>query len=215
MSLFGSSVEYGLHCLTYLVKPPAGQPVGAKDLAELQGVSPSLVAKVFTQLQKAGIVESAEGVRGGFRLSRPAAEITVLDVVDAIEGDKPLFTCRQILGQCAVLDCDQAAKAARGMCMIHAVMLEAEQSMRRTLRSYTLADMAHGVTASMPPRFMQNVEAWFADRLTQRGRGGEAAAAINGFVPSSALTRDERKKELTNESKSGRAKHRAAPDAAT
>ena len=101
------------------------------------------------------------------------------------------------------------------MCMIHAVMLEAEQSMRRTLRSYTLADMAHGVTASMPPRFMQNVEAWFADRLTQRGRGGEAAGAINGFVPSSALTRDNRKEELTEENKSGRVELEAAPDAAT
>ena len=196
MSLFGSSVEYGLHCLTYLVRPPQGAAVGTKDLAEFQGVSPSLVAKVFTQLQKAGIVESEQGVRGGFRLARPAAEVTVLDVVDAIEGDKPLFTCRQILGQCAVLDCDQAAKAARGMCMIHAVMLEAEQSMRRTLRSYTIADMAKGVTASMPPRFMQNMEAWFQERLTRRGRGGDGDEAINGFVPSSSLGHGTRKKEL-------------------
>ena len=168
MSLYGSSVEYGLHCLTYLVRPPAGVALSTKDLAEFQGVSPSLVAKVFTKLQKAGLVESAEGVKGGFRLARPAAEISVLDVIDAIEGDKPLFDCKQINGNCAVLDDEQATKAARGMCMIHTLMLEAEQAMRRTLRSYSLADVSNGMTSTMPPRFMQNMEGWFRDRLAGR-----------------------------------------------
>lgn len=198
MSLYGTSVEYGLHCLTCLVRPPADAALGTKDLAEFQGVSPSLVAKIFTRLEKAGLVESAEGVRGGFRLARPAAEITVLDVVDAIEGDKPLFTCRQILGHCAVLDCDQAAKAARGMCMIHTVMLEAEQALRRTLRSYTLAEMAVGVTASMPPRFMQNMEAWFVERLSRRSGAGEDAHVPSGFVPVSALRGKAKRNQLSD-----------------
>lgn len=72
MNLYGSNVEYGLHCLLYLVDPPAGASISSKDLAEFQSVSPSLVAKLFTQLQKAGIVESAEGIRGGYRLAKPA-----------------------------------------------------------------------------------------------------------------------------------------------
>lgn len=195
--MYASSVEYGLHCLTYLVRPgeAAGAALSAKDLADFQGVSPSLVAKIFTQLQKAGIVQSSEGVRGGFTLARPADEITVLDVVDAVEGDKPLFSCKQILGNCAVLGTRQAAAAAQGMCMIHAVMLEAEQSMRRTLRSYTLADMSNGVTASMPPRFMQNMEAWFRKRLTQRH---DDARALSGFVPASAVGGGRRNKRITD-----------------
>ena len=186
MSLYGSSVEYGLHCLIYLVPAahPGGEPgdpltLPAKDLAEFQGVSPSLVRKVFTKLQRAGLVDSAEGKNGGFRLSRPAAEISVLDVVDAIEGDKPLFDCKKIQGNCAVLTEGQSAATARSMCMIHTVMLEAEQAMRNSLRSYSLAQMAKGMTASMPPRFVNNMEAWFADRL-----GGKALTSGGPFVSS-------------------------------
>ena len=191
MSLYGSSVEYGLHCLVYLVRPSAsGDDVAmaAKDLADFQGVSPSLVAKIFTQLQKAGLVVSAEGVRGGYRLARPAAEITVLDVVDAVEGDKPLFTCKQIQGNCAVLEGEHAERAARGMCMIHSIMLEAEQAMRRSLRSYTLADLANGLTSSMPPRFMQNMEAWFRRRLTARGGSKAGDLPPGGLVTLSTDT---------------------------
>ena len=54
MSLYGASVEYGLHCLLYLVDPPPGVTPSSRDLAEFQGVSPSYVAKLFTQLEKAG-----------------------------------------------------------------------------------------------------------------------------------------------------------------
>ena len=178
MSLYGSSVEYGLHCLLYLV--PAAHPsvaagevvtLPASDLAEFQGVSPSLVRKVFTKLERAGLVASAEGKNGGFRLARPASEISVLDVVDAIEGDKPLFDCKQIQGNCAVLDESQSRSSARSMCMIHTVMLEAEQAMRSSLRSYSLAQMATGMTASMPPRFVNSMEAWFSGRLAGKSGG--------------------------------------------
>ena len=190
MALYGSSVEYGLHCLIYLV-PAAGATAAvangntvtlpARDLAEFQGVSPSLVAKIFTKLQRAGLVVSTEGKKGGYRLARLPSEISVLDVIDAIEGDKPLFDCKQIQGQCAAAG-DQAIDgpsaqrpqpgssftSPRSHCMIHTVMLEAEQAMRKALRSYSLGEMASGMAASMPPRFRNNMEQWFADRLAQR-----------------------------------------------
>src|SRR5215470_1745430 len=96
MSLYGASVEYGLHCLLYLVDPPQGVVPSSRDLAEFQGVSPSYVAKLFTQLEKARLVASSEGTAGGYWLARPVDEITVLDVVDALEGGKPLFQCREV-----------------------------------------------------------------------------------------------------------------------
>ena len=97
MSLYGASVEYGLHCLLYLVDLPQEVVPSSRDLAEFQGVSPSYAAKLFTQLEKAGLVASSEGTAGGYRLARPVDEITVLDVVDALEGGKPLFQCRKIV----------------------------------------------------------------------------------------------------------------------
>jgi Rrf2 family protein len=97
MAHLSSKVEYGLHCLLWLVDPRE-EPASSRDLAELQGISPTFVAKIFPKLEKAGIVVAVGGVRGGYQLGRPAGEISVLDVVDAIEGGKPLFECQEIRG---------------------------------------------------------------------------------------------------------------------
>ena len=95
MAHLTNSVEYGIHCLLWLVDPGSGQP-SSRDLAELQGISPSFLAKIFPKLEKAGIVNAVAGIHGGYRLARAPAKITVLDIVDAIEGDKPLFDCQEI-----------------------------------------------------------------------------------------------------------------------
>lgn len=168
MSLYGSNVEYGLHCLLHLVDSPAGAPVSSRDLAEFQGVSPSLVAKLFTQLQKAGIVESAEGIRGGFRLAKPPGEITVFDVVRALEGDKPLFQCREIRRNCVLYGDEPPASATRGVCAIHAVMLEAEKSMLDALRVHTLASLASTVDGKVTRRHVDMKLQWFGDRHAER-----------------------------------------------
>jgi len=170
MSLYGSSVEYGLHCLLYLVDPPEGRPFSSKDLAEFQGISPSYVAKLFTQLEKAKIVVSTEGVRGGFKLARTADSITVLQVVDALEGAKPLFQCREIRGNC-ILFADTPPKwATRGLCSIHTVMREGEAKMREALASHTLADIAGSVSCKVPAAFLDEAKSWFQERNAGRGR---------------------------------------------
>ena len=127
MTHITTGVEYALHCLLFLVDSDEEQPLAsARDLAELQGVPADFVAKLFTKLQKAGIVAATEGVRGGFRLARAPATISVLDIVEAIDGQKPLFECRNIRSQCALFEGDTPDWATRGVCSIHAVMLEAE-----------------------------------------------------------------------------------------
>jgi len=168
MSHFGSGVEYGLHCLLYLVDAAAEQPPSARDLAEFQGVSPSYVAKLFTQLEKAGLVLSAEGVRGGYRLARPAREITVLDVVDAIEGRKPLFRCREVRSRCILFSESPPKWATRGTCAIHATMHEAEARMRQALQGQTLADLSNRVAPKLPARFVGDAQNWFEQRHAQR-----------------------------------------------
>ncbi|MBE0777079.1 Rrf2 family transcriptional regulator, partial [Escherichia coli] len=50
------------------------------------------------------LVAATEGVRGGFRLARPANEISVLDVVRAIDGDKSIFECREVRERCAIFE---------------------------------------------------------------------------------------------------------------
>jgi Rrf2 family protein len=170
MSHFGSGVEYGLHCLLYLVDPPEGTQPSSRDLAEFQGISPSYVAKLFTRLEKSGLVVSAEGIGGGYRLARPADDVSVLDVVDAIEEDKPLFECRDIRGRCILYGDSPPSGETGGVCSIHAVMIEAERRMRDSLAERSLADIADEVGSKLPGKILKDRAAWFHQRHASRRR---------------------------------------------
>ncbi len=172
MALFGNGVEYGLHCLLWLTHS-RDQEVAAssRDLADLQGISATFVAKVFPRLEKAGIVTASEGLRGGYRLARAADRISVLDVVGAIEGNKPLFECQQIRERCALFQAGGAqppAWATEGVCSIHAVMLRAERAMRDELARTTLADLSQTVTSKAPDGFDAQAQAWLSTRFDNR-----------------------------------------------
>jgi Rrf2 family protein len=168
MSLYGASVEYGLHCLLYLVDPPDGVRPSSRDLAEFQGVSPAFIAKLLTQLEKVGIVTASEGVNGGFNLARSASSISVLDVVDALERGKPLFQCREIRNRCVLNDSSKVKISNRGVCAIHAVMLEGERRMREALAETSLADIADEVAGKQSDRLVAARRRWFEDRAHSR-----------------------------------------------
>lgn len=185
MALYGAAVEYGLHCLLLLVRMPAadgdGPPPSVRDLAEFQGVSPSYLAKTFTQLEKAGLVRSAEGVAGGFELARPPEQISVLDVADALEGRKPLFDCQEVRQRCILYTPRPPAWAVAGTCGIHAAMLRAEREMRRSLAAVSLADLTAGVAPKVPAEFARAAQDWFAERARRRrGRRTEAQGKSQG-----------------------------------
>ena len=121
MSLYSAGVEYGIHCLIFLVGNHGDtREASVRDLAELQGVPLDYLAKIFTRLAKAKLVVATEGVRGGFKLARPADEISVLDIVNAIDGQKLIFDCREIRGRCALFEGAHArlggGRSLRGPC---------------------------------------------------------------------------------------------------
>ena len=169
MPFISTGVEYGLHCLLYLTAPPeeSAQP-SVRDLADLQGVPVDYLAKLFTKLSRAGLVKATEGARGGFALAKPPSEISFQDVVEAIDGDKHLFECREIRTRCAVFDADVPAWASKGVCSIHAVMLAAEKCMRDELASHSLAELAARVSAKAPASFGSQITSWLTERSTTR-----------------------------------------------
>ena len=169
MAHLGNGVEYGLHCLLWLARPQAGF-ASSRDLADLQGVSPSFLAKIFPKLEKAGVVTASDGVHGGYRLARPAAEISVLDVVDAIEGPKPLFDCQEVRGKCAVFGSAKPDWSTHGVCAVHSVMIRAEQAMRAELAKTSLAKLAETVAGKAPAGFAEQISTWLADRLESRAK---------------------------------------------
>jgi Rrf2 family protein len=169
------SVEYGIHSLLWLVD--SGEtPLSSRDVADLQGISHSFLAKIFPKLEKAGIVRASEGVRGGYLLNRAAEDISFLDIVDAIEGRKPLFDCQEIRGRCAVFASPPPEWATHGVCSVHIVMLQAEKAMRETLAARSLADVAGAVSRKAPDDFGADVQAWIGDRLQSRIRRPRKAA---------------------------------------
>lgn len=172
MSYISTGVEYGLHCLLFLANPSGGaKEASAKDLADLQGIPAEYVAKLFTKLNKAGLVRATEGVRGGFALAKAPAEISVLDVVEAIDGRKALFDCREIRQRCAVFEDQRPDWSQAPPCTIQVVMMSAERRMREELASHTLADLSGRVAAKTPPAYNAAVVQWLGKRAAGKRPG--------------------------------------------
>ena len=89
-------VEWGVHACTLLATLPARGALPAAKLAEYHGVPAAYLAKHLQALARDGVLETVKGARGGYRLARPAADITLADVVEAIDGDEPAFRCTEI-----------------------------------------------------------------------------------------------------------------------
>jgi len=175
MSHISSGVEYALHCLLHLTEPPSGAgEASVRDLAELQGLSVQYVAKLFTKLHKAGLTVATEGAGGGFRLARSAEKISVLDVMLAVDGRKPLFDCREIRANCAVFAGSPPGWATQGVCAIHATMLEAEKRMEQVLAGQTLAGLAERVAAKASRSYRTEVVHWINNRSTMNRRAKAA-----------------------------------------
>lgn len=155
MAHIGTGVEYALHCLLWLVSPLEQRP-SSRDLAELQGVPAAFVAKIFSKLEKAGIVESAGGIRGGYQLARAPDKISVLDVldvVDAVEGPKALFDCQEIRGRCALFEGRPPGWANRGVRHPRRDDQCAEGDARRTVARHAGLDFRRRAEQGPPCQF--------------------------------------------------------------
>ena len=89
-------VEWGVHVCTLLAAVPPDNALPAAKLAEYHGVPSAYLAKHLQALASAGVFETVKGPRGGYRLARPAAKVTMLDIVEAIDGEEPAFRCTEI-----------------------------------------------------------------------------------------------------------------------
>ncbi len=80
--------EYGLRCLLQLALRDAdGRPVSAPEIAGAEGIGPEYVARIMGTLRKGGLVESTRGAGGGYRLARPAGEISAWDAITVLGGE--------------------------------------------------------------------------------------------------------------------------------
>ena len=154
-------VEWALHCCSVLAGVPPTNVMPAAKLAEYHDVPGPYLAKHLQALSQAGIVDSVPGPRGGYRLARPADEITVLDVVLAVDGAEAAFMCTEIR-QCGPAAC--APSAYRGTtCGIARIMWDAEDAWRQSLRAHTVADLLADALRNAPPKQLAVGAAWIQE----------------------------------------------------
>lgn len=123
--------EYGLLALVDIGTRYGEGPVSARGISERQGIPLKFLEQLLAAMRKCGIVTAVRGARGGFTLSRPPAEITVLDVVEALEG--PL----------APTSCDGGQQCGRGgVCAAATVWGAATEALRDVFTGTTLEDLA-------------------------------------------------------------------------
>jgi Rrf2 family protein len=148
-------VEWALHCTWLLTLARDGDALPARRLAEFYGLPEAYLAKLLKALVRAGLLTAASGPRGGFRLARPPGEITVADVVEAVEGRGALFQCTEIRQRGPV---PLTGGACRVPCGIAQVMHRAEQAWRQELAATTIADLVAASGAGAVTR----VSTWLA-----------------------------------------------------
>ena len=125
-----AKVDYALRALAELAAAPPG-PVTSERLAEAQGIPPKFLENILLELRRSEIVASQRGVDGGYWLARPAAEVSLADVIRAIEG--PIASVRGSRP-------DEVAYTGAATALKD-VWLELRASMRGVLEGTSLADV--------------------------------------------------------------------------
>ena len=143
-------VEWAAHVclLLHWLQEDDPTPVPAARLAEAYDLPPAYLGKQVQALTRAGITESVPGVRGGVRLARAAADITLMDLVVAIEGPDDAFVCTEIRQR--GMNADRPARDFLRPCSIAHAMRAAEVSWRRSLAATSLADLSDDVEPRVP-----------------------------------------------------------------
>jgi Rrf2 family protein len=157
MKLSGG-VEWGVHCCVVLSQ--AKDPVPAGRLAEFHGVSKTYLAKHLQQLSRAGLVRSTEGRVGGYALTRHPSDITVLQIVQAIDGDQPAFRCAEIRQRGPLATPPESCTKP---CGIAQVMASAEKAWRASLAAVTVADLGANLDADAGGTALAGLRNWLAE----------------------------------------------------
>lgn len=156
-----NQVEWALHCCALLAGLPAGRYLATKTLAEFHGTPKEYLSKALQALSSAGLVVSTLGPSGGYRLARPASEITFLDVVEAVEGKGRSFVCTEIR---ANNPCRPAGMCDDKPCAIARVMWDADQAWRDRLAAANLASLVTQLESDIPADLWAATGRWVADR---------------------------------------------------
>jgi Rrf2 family protein len=135
--MLSQKARYALRALLHLVEHANARPIQLSDVAEKQAIPRKYLEFIMVDLKKAGLVNSRRGPGGGYVLARPAAEISFVEVIRAIDGPIALVPCasENFYARCG--DCHDEAT-----CAIRRVMARVRESAVDILGNTSLADAA-------------------------------------------------------------------------
>ena len=145
-----AKADYAVRAAVELAAVGTGDPVKAEQIAEAQSIPLNFLENILAELRRAGIVESRRGAAGGYLLARPAEEITLADVIRAVEG--PLANVRGSSPD--LLEYEGSAERLRD------VWVALRASVRAVLEQVTLADVAKGELPPHIAELTQSPDAW-------------------------------------------------------
>ncbi len=131
-----SRAHYSLRMMTEFARAYGSGPLSIAEVARVEGLPLSYLEQLAAQLRRSGLVQSTRGVRGGYSLTRPPERISVLEVVNAVEGEVSPVQCvstAYVLGSCA----------REGECASRGLWQRLKESIDSVLRQATLAELIH------------------------------------------------------------------------
>jgi len=140
-----AKADYAVRAVAELAAADGEKPVKAERVATAQSIPLNFLENILGELRHAGIVRSHRGAEGGFRLAKPADELTVADVIRAVEG--PLASVRG--GPPEDAHYDGAAAA------LPTVWIAVRANLRRVMERVTIADIAG---STLPPTILEITE---------------------------------------------------------
>ncbi|MGM0501075.1 MAG: RrF2 family transcriptional regulator [Bacillota bacterium] len=124
--------DYAFRSVLYLAKQGVGNRVDAQTIAAAENVPKRFLLKIFRKLAQTDIIESYRGKYGGYALAKNPAEVTLLDIVEAVEGPIEVNRCLVEPGSCNKQNTDT--------CKIHSALYDVQQTIMAKLQEYTFSD---------------------------------------------------------------------------
>jgi Rrf2 family protein len=90
------TTDYGFLAIEHLLTAPDGEYRSAREIAARHNIPPALMAKLLQRLARKGLVASHHGIKGGYQIARPASEITLMQIIEALEGPVAAPACRHV-----------------------------------------------------------------------------------------------------------------------
>jgi len=132
--------DYACRVILHLAMLPPGERVKAQEIARRRLVPRALARRVITQLANAGLLTTARGSNGGLSLARPSCEISLLDVVQVMEGPLALNACAVNPEACPLMQ----------VCPVHEAWVEARAALAAKLSQATFDKLAQRGAILLP-----------------------------------------------------------------